>query len=694
DSAVLQPQIHSVNAKKRSGSEVAEDMRDAKKAKVDSESLPLSVNGKEKDKKRKKKKKKRRTSVVIPGPEHRERASSKPRSAVATFSPIKSKSSEPTVNGTAEKQEEDEPMLSSSDKGKGKAKSESPPRRASIPPIQPAQPVASGSRPPVMSDQASEIARLKEKLAAQTALLERHQTHFVHHQQSLTCQICLDLMHKPYALAPCGHTTCYGAGGANANPPEAQGDGIDAILNSAVARHGAFIRRRKNCPVCRAVVTDRPIEMWGIKSMVAALVRTGLADLPVPVLPPPEENAPNNNGNNDPWRNVFRRAGAPNARHMGPGFHGYFMQPPPLPVPPQGEGDREQMGWYDAEDGGIYRCTDCYHEIWDGICSYCHRQYPGHGHVDDDDDDDDDESAFGGDGHLQRFMDALMHDEGEDEDEEDLDEEELQARREVFWHLRQMREEQDEEDMLDDAHNWVGPGPRYGPHRHLIQEDGQDLTDSEGEGDDLLEYDDHLGNHPHPQHFAQMLFGNHRRDRQNRHPGGGVAMIEEVGAEEEEEEEEDYEGSFIDDDGEGEDHGSDEEVEIVDDDDDDDDLEIVDRPPARPRSRARAQLRRRADVFLSSDEDADIHDIEDPRAVARQLGRSTRLGGAPERRAAPFEPPRRRVHVIVDDDDDDDLEAEEVSDAEIIPARGRGVRRRAPAIPHQLFDDEEEEDDS
>lgn len=32
----------------------------------------------------------------------------------------------------------------------------------------------------------------------------------------------------------------------------------------------------------------------------------------------------------------------------------------------------------DMEDGGVYRCLDCMHEIWDGICTACNRVYPGH----------------------------------------------------------------------------------------------------------------------------------------------------------------------------------------------------------------------------------------------------------------------------------------------------------------------------
>lgn len=40
----------------------------------------------------------------------------------------------------------------------------------------------------------------------------------------------------------------------------------------------------------------------------------------------------------------------------------------------------------DMEDGGIYRCFDCMHEIWDGVCTSCGRLYPGHQPNPDDDD--------------------------------------------------------------------------------------------------------------------------------------------------------------------------------------------------------------------------------------------------------------------------------------------------------------------
>jgi hypothetical protein len=60
----------------------------------------------------------------------------------------------------------------------------------------------------------------------------------------------------------------------------------------------------------------------------------------------------------DPWVNIF---------------------PPTLPRPviPPIEGSPDVFGMYDAEDQ-VYRCLDCMHEIWGGLCSQCGRHYSGH----------------------------------------------------------------------------------------------------------------------------------------------------------------------------------------------------------------------------------------------------------------------------------------------------------------------------
>ncbi|KAK7042461.1 RING-type domain-containing protein [Favolaschia claudopus] len=277
----------------------------------------------------------------------------------------------------------------------------------------------------------SAMAKLTEQLKAQSALLKKHEATMTQFSHSLTCQVCLDLLHKPYALAPCGHIACYNC--------------LVAWFTSEPEDHHMG-PKRKTCPNCRATIRERPVEVWNIKEMVGALSKSGLVDVPstapppAPALPgpPPPAGAPH-----DPWHNIFRYP------HQHPGFH------PPLPngaEPPS----VEDMGMLDAEDG-VYRCLDCMHEIWDGICTSCQREYTGHrvGHgedieiyddsdgegddgpmfwphflpfagaqpfwnLDDDDDeegeDDEDGSEYGG-GHIEETesMDGFIDDGDEDE---------------------------------------------------------------------------------------------------------------------------------------------------------------------------------------------------------------------------------------------------------------------------------------
>ncbi|KAF6751168.1 hypothetical protein DFP72DRAFT_1172537 [Ephemerocybe angulata] len=250
------------------------------------------------------------------------------------------------------------------DKGKGKAKAASPspaPSRSPSPAPAVAEArltsliVASTSAAPSTSAhaeaQAAEIARL-------TALVARHDTHLAAVQNSLTCQICLDLLYKPFTLAPCGHIACYACllrwFTTDPNQPQgaqAPGDPVDLIVNAnppepahAAANDGnivfppppapirnprpsRYMHRRKTCPLCRAVVRDRPTEVYNIKDMVGTLARSELVELPAEPAPTPASGSsgstPNANANpgnptNDPWNNVFppaRRAGMIPHRH-------------------------------------------------------------------------------------------------------------------------------------------------------------------------------------------------------------------------------------------------------------------------------------------------------------------------------------------------------------------------------------------
>jgi hypothetical protein len=161
------------------------------------------------------------------------------------------------------------------------------------------------------------------------------------------CQICLDLLHKPFALSPCGHVSCYRCL-VNWFNVDQQLDGLE----------GGSVFRKKTCPHCRAVVHGRPIEAWNVKAMVATVVRSRLGQdfhqsSDVEAAPTVSETS-----QQDPWVNIF---------------------PPTLlrPAIPPVEGSPGDFGMYDAEDQ-VYRCLDCMHEIWGGSCSQCGRHYSGH----------------------------------------------------------------------------------------------------------------------------------------------------------------------------------------------------------------------------------------------------------------------------------------------------------------------------
>lgn len=335
----------------------------------------------------------------------------------------------------------------------------------------------------------------------------------------------MDLLHKPYALAPCGHITCYGClvrwfavtpDGPNQNqnqdpvaaaaaPPDADQENpeqeVTRLLNSL--RRNQHVYKRKTCPLCRAVVSARPVEVYGVKGMVAALVRSALVDLPAPVPvagPSTDNNADNANANPanaDPWKNIFsaeRRThghGQDDLYGLLGGLEGR------IPPQEQEELDREEVGWWDEEDGGIYRCLDCMHEIWGGICSRCGREYPGHRDDDDGDDDEDegdDEDGDGGDQRrlrrravrqlLLRAVNAAGRHRDEDEDEDGPDEEEQMMMAENEEYLDRLEEIEGYRNALFGA---SGRGAQFRvASLPAIEEDGMmlgpvELTDSEGD---------------------------------------------------------------------------------------------------------------------------------------------------------------------------------------------------------------------
>ncbi|KAJ3844648.1 hypothetical protein EV361DRAFT_947731 [Lentinula raphanica] len=250
---------------------------------------------------------------------------------------------------------------------------------------------------PIAPDaRSNEIEKLNVDVATKAALIRAHENAMSQVQQNITCQICLDLLYKPYALAPCGHIACYSCLVSWFSRPT--GEGADQL---------PVYRRKKSCPHCRTTIRDVPVEVWAIKNMVNSLMNTGL----LVGLPPPPEPVSNSSGGGqassgadasreDPWKDIFRS-------------HNSLSFP------------RDNIGIRDEEDGGVYRCVDCMHEIVDGACTHCHRIYPAHIELDLDDDFSDDDV---------RFLHMDLHDPIDDNNSE-IEEEEDHFMAQTFFRI-------------------------------------------------------------------------------------------------------------------------------------------------------------------------------------------------------------------------------------------------------------------
>ncbi len=335
-------------------------------------------------------------------------------------------------------------------------------------------------------------------------LLKRHQTHLTSVQQSLTCQICLDLLYKPFALAPCGHVACYEclvrwftAPGPGENEPDNQN--ANRGRGTANGATGIHVHKRKTCPICRARVSERPVEVWGMKDMVNALVRSKLVETPNASGASSSNDSRNGQGRApDPWHRIFRPVRTSFGGHhpFNPWWQDWTEDDEPVFGPERVDGPLEDVGMFDAEDH-VYRCLDCMHEIWGGRCSSCDREYPGHSAAGDDDEDEEDVIEIEGDdsdvelyGHGMSLGEMLDRIEGRDggiwsfggetdtEDEEDYTDEdgeggggrftwhEDEEDEPLFAHIEEEVEVEDEEEdkyessFIDDSDSDEGDGVR------------------------------------------------------------------------------------------------------------------------------------------------------------------------------------------------------------------------------------------
>lgn len=114
-------------------------------------------------------------------------------------------------------------------------------------------------------------------------------------ETSVQCQICMELLLKPYALSPCGHVLCVSClqewfKKAPPNDDEMYDDDDPDYL----------LFRKKTCPCCRGNIRNRPIPVFIVKSIASALLKVRGSS--------PNTSSPtagSSAADADPWEGLF-----------------------------------------------------------------------------------------------------------------------------------------------------------------------------------------------------------------------------------------------------------------------------------------------------------------------------------------------------------------------------------------------------
>ncbi|KAF9461546.1 hypothetical protein BDZ94DRAFT_1237662 [Collybia nuda] len=121
-------------------------------------------------------------------------------------------------------------------------------------------------------------------------------------ESSVQCQICMELLHKPFALSPCGHILCLSClqEWFRKAPPSSEDEDVDPADYADDPLY--ILNRPKSCPCCRAVVTRRPVPVFTVKAITSALTK---ANSPSSRFRD-DARSPSPYGDEDPWRGLFR----------------------------------------------------------------------------------------------------------------------------------------------------------------------------------------------------------------------------------------------------------------------------------------------------------------------------------------------------------------------------------------------------
>ncbi|KIY52978.1 hypothetical protein FISHEDRAFT_69435 [Fistulina hepatica ATCC 64428] len=159
-------------------------------------------------------------------------------------------------------------------------------------------------------DQDVELQALKVKSNNTDLLISSIESH-------LQCQVCMDILLKPFSLSPCGHVLCLAClqewfRKAPANDDnDMDSDDPDYLLY-----------RPKSCPCCRTVVNGRPAPAFIVKNIANAL------HLPREASDAGRPESPTSDS--DPWKGLF-----PDSEHDSENSDAESMVSDLLDLPPR-----------------------------------------------------------------------------------------------------------------------------------------------------------------------------------------------------------------------------------------------------------------------------------------------------------------------------------------------------------------------
>ncbi|KAN0059651.1 E3 ubiquitin ligase [Thecaphora frezii] len=198
-------------------------------------------------------------------------------------------------------------------------------------------------------DLQQQIEFLKKELATKNELITSQRSTISHIYHQCTCTICLELVWRPFILAPCGHTFCVVCLKSwFTKPLEKEGD-LPGHLNDEERQREVqrrTLKRKKTCPACRTELACAPVEIWLVKGMLEKLESSakvvgasgsGFTDEALTSLEIAKARGDDLPSGTKLWEDIF-----------------------------DGRGPRRVL--YDEGDG-VRRCGECASEIWDGMCS-------------------------------------------------------------------------------------------------------------------------------------------------------------------------------------------------------------------------------------------------------------------------------------------------------------------------------------